>query len=68
MAGCQTSTETAPLTDQQYFEQVMLAPAILPNDLTNTGCLSLESETKLQSYKSAAEVNYQQADWQNRVA
>lgn len=68
LAGCQTSTKTAPLTDQQYFEQVMLAPAILPNDLTNTGCLSLESETKLQGYKSAAEVNYQQTGWQNRIA
>ena len=68
LTGCEANTEKAPLTDQQYFEQVMLAPAILPKDLSNSGCLSLENESNLQGYKSAAEVNYQQAGWQNRVA
>lgn len=68
LTGCEANTEKTPLTDQQYFEQVMLAPAILPKDLKNTGCLSLEGESQQPGYKSATEVNYQQAGWQNRVA
>lgn len=68
LTGCEANTEKTPLTDKQYFEQVMLAPAILPKDLKNTGCLSLEGESQQPGYKSATEVNYQQAGWQNRVA
>lgn len=68
LTGCEANTEKTPLTDQQYFEQVMLAPAILPKDLKNTGCLSLTGESQQPGYKSVTEVNYQQAGWQNRVA
>ncbi|TMO41406.1 hypothetical protein CWC25_19165 [Pseudoalteromonas sp. S4389] len=68
LAGCQTSASKVVLSDEEYFDRVMLAPAILPADLTNTGCLSLNNDDDAKDYKTASQVNYQQADWQSRVA
>ncbi len=68
LVGCHANNPVDTMTDEQFFAEVMMAPAIMPRDLNNTGCLSLANNGTGKGYKSADQVAYQQPDWQSRIA
>ncbi|MBB1470257.1 hypothetical protein H5232_17665 [Pseudoalteromonas sp. SG41-5] len=73
--GCQSQPQqetVASLQEQHktFYQQVMLAAPVLPADLTNIPMQAhLVANRVAQShYKTAAQVNYSQLGWQQRVA
>ena len=75
LVACQSQTQQkAPITPamqhEQFYQQVMLAAPILPADLTNIAMQqhSVANNTAQSSYKTASDVDYSKAGWQQRVA
>lgn len=75
LVACQSQTQQkAPITPamqhEHFYQQVMLAAPILPADLTNIAMQqhSVANNTAQSSYKTASDVDYSKAGWQQRVA
>lgn len=75
LVACQSQTQQkAPITPaeqhQQFYQQVMLAAPILPADLTNIamGEHVVANHAAQFRYKTASDVDYNKAGWQQRVA
>lgn len=75
LVGCQNQSlqeaqQAVKQQPQQFYQQVMLAAPILPADLTNIAMRehSVANNTAQSSYKTARDVDYSKAGWQQRVA
>lgn len=74
LACAQTENLTPDSTNQQqnleaFYQQVMLAPALLPADMRHHEIgLSSSTANNGQQYKSALESDYFKPDWEQRIA
>lgn len=73
LVGCSFGSEQSlvsnkTMTDQDFFNKVMMAEPLLPKQLEPIECEPKADGAKFHEHKTANQVNYQQRDWPNRVA
>lgn len=60
-------TQFKEMSDEDFYQSVMIAPALTPQDKNQTLLQGLTPLTDDESFISASQINYQQENWQERA-